>query len=123
MYRFVGISLCVCASVCGPKEPSQSKNVQVRCSKQSAMPSVKSAESEILLGIIRSDSMTSGNSLRSCLLLATILGLLCRTKGEWSVWESGSPSIFGLSSSLSPIALLELWRAVGIKGESVLQPY
>ncbi|XP_033154288.1 homeobox protein 13 [Drosophila mauritiana] len=50
------------------------------CSKQSAMPSVKSAESEILLGIIRSDSMTSGNSLRTCLLLATILGLLCRTK-------------------------------------------
>ncbi|XP_016941093.3 homeobox protein 13 [Drosophila suzukii] len=44
------------------------------------MPSVKSAESEILLGIIRSDSMTNGNSLRSCLLLATILGLLCRTK-------------------------------------------
>ncbi|XP_043662437.1 uncharacterized protein LOC122626304 [Drosophila teissieri] len=44
------------------------------------MPSVKSAESEILLGIIRSDSMTSGNTLRSCLLLATILGLFCRTK-------------------------------------------
>ncbi|KAH8316370.1 hypothetical protein KR067_006129 [Drosophila pandora] len=45
------------------------------------MPSVKSAESEILLGIIRSDrnfrsSMTNGNSLRSCLLLlCTILGL------------------------------------------------
>ncbi|XP_017125813.2 mediator of RNA polymerase II transcription subunit 15 [Drosophila elegans] len=44
------------------------------------MPSVKSAESEILLGIIRSDSMTNGNSLRTSLLLATILGLLCRTK-------------------------------------------
>ncbi|KAH8348851.1 hypothetical protein KR084_011856 [Drosophila pseudotakahashii] len=44
------------------------------------MPSVKSAESEILLGIIRSDSMTNGHSLRSRLLLATILGLLCRTK-------------------------------------------
>ncbi|XP_017003893.2 probable basic-leucine zipper transcription factor Q [Drosophila takahashii] len=44
------------------------------------MPSIKSAESEILLGIIRSDSMTNGNSLRSCLLLATILGLLCRTE-------------------------------------------
>ncbi|XP_017093870.2 probable serine/threonine-protein kinase MARK-A [Drosophila bipectinata] len=45
------------------------------------MPSVKSAESEILLGIIRSDrnfrsSMTNGNSLRSCLLLlCTIQGL------------------------------------------------
>ncbi|KAH8267088.1 hypothetical protein KR018_002147 [Drosophila ironensis] len=49
------------------------------------MPSVKSAESEILLGIIRSDSknfrcsMTNGKSLRSCLLLCTVLGLFCRT--------------------------------------------
>ncbi|KAH8285378.1 hypothetical protein KR054_008322 [Drosophila jambulina] len=41
------------------------------------MPSIKSAESETLPGIIRSDSMTNGSSLRSCLLLATVLGLLC----------------------------------------------
>ncbi|XP_020815452.1 homeotic protein female sterile [Drosophila serrata] len=47
------------------------------CSQESAMPSIKSAESETLPGIIRSDSMTNGSSLRSCLLLATVLGLLC----------------------------------------------
>ncbi|KAH8304270.1 hypothetical protein KR059_005303 [Drosophila kikkawai] len=41
------------------------------------MPSIKSAESETLPGIIRSDSMTNGSSLRSCLLVATVLGLLC----------------------------------------------
>ncbi|KAH8254043.1 hypothetical protein KR032_008138 [Drosophila birchii] len=47
------------------------------CSQESAVPSVKSAESETLPGIIRSDSMTNGSSLRSCLLLATVFGLLC----------------------------------------------
>ncbi|KAH8236986.1 hypothetical protein KR038_001981 [Drosophila bunnanda] len=41
------------------------------------MPSIKSAERETLPGIIRRDSMTNGSSLRSCLLLATVLGLLC----------------------------------------------
>jgi len=33
--------------------------------------------------------------------------------GFWDVW--GTPSIFGLSNSLPLIALLELWRADGIK--------
>ncbi|KAH8372751.1 hypothetical protein KR009_004404 [Drosophila setifemur] len=49
------------------------------------MIAVKSAKSEILLGIIKSDinhssSMTNGNSLRSCLLLCTFMGLCSWTK-------------------------------------------
>lgn len=92
-----------------PKSKSQAKskkrrNVQVMCSQQSAMPSVKSAESETLPGIIRSDSMTNGSSLRSCLLLVTVLGLLCGSEGE-----SGprSPSITGIRRENSFYSLIK----------------